>query len=110
MADKKISQLPDAGTILGDEVFPFLQGGSNVKGDLDTLKGFVRSFRGDFNASGNVFPATGGTGIGGAIAKGDEFDISVSGTLGGEFCPVGTTIRARQDAPGNTLANWRITF
>jgi len=110
MADKKISQLDAAGTLTGAELLPGVQSGGNVKVDINTVKAFVRSFRGDFDASSNTFPTSGGTGSGGAIAKGDEFDISVEGTLGGVLCPVGTTIRARQDVPGNTLANWRIFF
>lgn len=65
---------------------------------------------GFYDASVNVFPASGGTGPGGSIQKDNTFDISVSGTLGGQLVPAGATIRAVIDSPGQTLANWRIYF
>jgi hypothetical protein len=65
---------------------------------------------GAYNASGNVFPSSGGTGTAGAIQRGNTFDISVAGVLGGEAVPVGATIRAKINAPGNVLANWRIYY
>lgn len=65
---------------------------------------------GNYDASTNTFPTSGGTGTAGAIKKGNEFDISVAGTLGGEAVPIGATIRAKIDTPGNTLANWRIFY
>lgn len=65
---------------------------------------------GDYDASGNAFPTTGGTGTSGAIKRGNTFDISVAGTLGGEEVPPGATIRAKVDTPGQTLSNWRISY
>jgi len=38
-------------------------------------------YRGLFNASGGTFPTTGGSGVGGAVMKGDFWYISVSGSL-----------------------------
>lgn len=64
--------------------------------------------RGNYNASGNVYPSTGGSGTAGAILKGDIWTISVAGTLNGILLKVGDTIRALQDTPGQTDANWAI--
>lgn len=62
--------------------------------------------RGAYDASGNVFPSSGGSGTAGAILKGDIWTISVAGTLGGVAVQVGDTVRALLDTPGSTLANW----
>lgn len=65
---------------------------------------------GNYDASTNLFPTTGGYLSGGGIMRGDVFDITVDGTLGGTFVGAGSTIRALVDNPGQTLANWKITF
>jgi hypothetical protein len=65
--------------------------------------------RGNFNASVNTFPTTGGSGSAGAILKGDIWTISViavSGPLLGY--PVGSTVRALTDTPGQTAGNWDV--
>jgi hypothetical protein len=64
--------------------------------------------RGNYNASGNVFPSSGGSGTAGAILKGDIWTVSVAGTLGGVAVAVGDTVRALIDTPGSTLANWAL--
>jgi hypothetical protein len=64
--------------------------------------------RGSFDASGNVFPSSGGSGTAGAILKGDIWTISVVGTLGGSVVSIGDTVRALTDTPGQTAANWSI--
>lgn len=64
--------------------------------------------RGNYNASGNTWPASGGSGTAGAIMKGDLWYISVGGTLGGTAVLVGNTIRALADTPGQTAGNWDI--
>jgi hypothetical protein len=63
--------------------------------------------RGNFDASVNTFPTTGGSGTAGAIKKGDVWLISVvatSGPLNGVLA--GATIRALVDVPGQTGGNW----
>lgn len=65
--------------------------------------------RGNYDASSNLFPSTGGSGTAGAILKGDIWLISVSGTLGGNFVDVGYWLRALTNAPGQTSANWAIS-
>lgn len=64
--------------------------------------------RGNYDASTNLFPSTGGSGTSGAILKGDLWYISVSGTLGGQLVNVGDSVRALTDAPGQTSGNWDI--
>lgn len=63
--------------------------------------------RGNFNASVNTYPTTGGSGVAGAIMRGDTWTISVvatSGTLIG--LAVGVTVRSLIDNPGQTSTNW----
>lgn len=65
--------------------------------------------RGNFDASVNAYPSSGGSGAAGAIMKGDIWTISVAGTLPtAQAVEVGDTVRALQDTPGNTQANWAI--
>ena len=64
--------------------------------------------RGNYDASVNTFPASGGSGSAGAILKGDIWLVSVAGTLGGAAVVAGDTVRAKQDTPGQTAGNWAI--
>ena len=64
--------------------------------------------RGNFSASGNVFPSTGGSGTAGAVLKGDLWLISVAGTLGGVAVGAGDQVRALVDTPGQTAGNWAV--
>lgn len=65
--------------------------------------------RGNFNASVNAYPSSGGSGTAGAILKGDIWTVSVGGTLPtGLVVVAGDTVRALVDTPGNTQANWAI--
>lgn len=62
--------------------------------------------RGIFSAAGGLFPTTGGSGVSGAVVKGDIWTISVAGVLGGTEVNIGDTIRALIDSPGQTSGNW----
>jgi hypothetical protein len=64
--------------------------------------------RGNYDASVNTFPASGGSGAAGAVVKGDIWRVTVAGTLGTAAVQVGDTVRALSDAPGQTAANWAI--
>jgi hypothetical protein len=64
--------------------------------------------RGNYDASGNTYPADGGSGVGGGILKGDIWFISVAGTLGGTAVTVGSSVRALQNNPGQTPSKWDI--
>ena len=65
--------------------------------------------RGNYNASGNTFPASGGSGAAGVILKGDLWTVSVAGSLGGVAVTAGDVLRALVDTPGQTASNWVIT-
>ncbi len=64
------------------------------------------NYRGAYDASGNVYPSTGGSGTEGAILKGNAWAISVAGTLSGEAIQVGDWIIANVDTPAQTASNW----
>lgn len=66
--------------------------------------------RGNFDASGNVFPdaSAGGSGSHGAVLQSDTWTISTAGTLGGVPVKVDDVIRARIDGATNTLLDWHI--
>lgn len=57
-------------------------------------------------ATNNAFPATGGTGTAGAVARGDRWRLTVDLTVSGNIIPAGTIIEANTDTPGQTWANW----
>ncbi len=65
--------------------------------------------RGNFDASVNAYPSSGGSGTAGVILKGDIWTISVAGTLPtAQAVEVGDTVRALVDTPGNAQADWAI--
>jgi hypothetical protein len=65
--------------------------------------------RGNWDASGNLFPSGTGSGTAGAVLKGDLWTISVAGTLGSSAVTAGDVVRALVDTPGQTAGNWTIT-
>lgn len=65
--------------------------------------------RGMYDASSNLFPATGGSGLAGAVKGDDLWYISVAGTLGGTAVVAGDAVVAITDAPLQVAASWRIT-
>ena len=80
----------------------------SVKDYADSLVVGLLDDRGNYDASTNLFPATGGSGVAGAILKGDLWFISVAGILGGVLVPIGASVRALVDTPGQTSTNWNI--
>jgi hypothetical protein len=78
-----------------------------VKTYVDASVTGVLDDRGNWDASTNLFPTTGGSGPGGSILKGDLWFVSVAGTLGGTAVVVGNNFRALVDNP--TLStDWNI--
>lgn len=65
-------------------------------------------YRDLFDASGNAFPTTGGTGYAGAIRVGDLWVISVSGTLDGVAVSPGDVIIALSG--GATISGWILLY
>jgi len=82
---------------------------NSAKSYADSLVVWLLDDRGNYNASGNVFPSSGWSGTAWAILKGDLWSISVAGTLWGVAVTAWDVIRAIVDTPGNTLWNWSIT-
>ena len=64
--------------------------------------------RGSYNASSNEFPISGGSGVGGAILRGDTWFLSAGGILGGVNSPSGSNVRALIDSPTNNISDWNI--
>lgn len=107
-------------TIIGNETDEDLYPNTKAVADADTavlndantyadsLALGLLDDRGNYDASSNLFPSTGGSGIAGAVLTGDVWYISVAGTLGGTPVNVGDSIRALTDTPGQTSSNWGI--
>ncbi len=85
--------------------FPTVQA---AKTYMDGLVVGLLDDRGSHDASGNMFPSTGGSGTAGAVMKGDLWFISVGGTLGTQEVTIGDSVRAMVDSPGQTASNWNI--
>lgn len=81
---------------------------ANAKAYADGLVVGLLDDRGNYDASGNTFPASGGSGAAGAIMKGDIWRISVAGSLGGKRAEVDSWVRALADSPGQTASNWAL--
>ncbi len=108
MSDKSISQLPDGGLLQNNDKLVIARAGSNYHILGDQIQINLWNDRGNYDASSNVFPSTGGSGPAGAILKYDLWVASSDGTLGGDPVIAGQTIRALVDTPGQTAANWAI--
>jgi hypothetical protein len=91
---------------VNDTLYPSV---AAVKAYADALVVGLVDDRGNFDASANTFPSSGGSGSAGAILKGDLWIISVAGTLGGVAVAVGDQVRALVDTPGQTASNWAIS-
>lgn len=77
----------------------------NAKAYADGLATGVYRSAGDWNASVGTYPTT-GTGTAGAIRRGDTYNVSVAGNMGGFFYDLGDKFYAIVNAPGQTAANW----
>lgn len=105
MANKKISELPTATDEDGSELQEVVQGGVNKQ----TTSGRQNKYRGAYDASGNTFPASGGSGSSGGVRAGDHWYFSVAATnLDSQAWPIGTIALALVNTPGQTTTNWRL--
>lgn len=93
-------------SIINNTLYPSIQA---VNDQITAAVTGLFNDRGNYNASSNLFPATGGSGGAGAILKGDIWTISISGTLGGTPVTPGQTVRALVNTPGQTAGNWAIS-
>lgn len=78
----------------------------SVKTYVDSMVAGLLDYRGAYDASGNTYPAAGGSGVAGAVMKGDMWVVSVAGILNSKTVHVGDYIIALVDDPGQTNANW----
>lgn len=88
---------------VNDTLYPTVEA---VQEAINTAVTGLLDYRGTYDASTNLFPATGGSGLLGAVLKGDFWIASVAGTLGGTAVTIGDLIIALVDTPGQTAANW----
>lgn len=83
---------------------------TNAKSYADGLVIGLLDDRGNYNPTvTSLYPTTGGSGVAGAILKGDLWTISYDGNVNGIAVTTGDTVRALVDAPGQNNANWAIT-
>lgn len=92
------------GTV-NDTLYPTVKA---VNDAITTAVTGLLDYRGSYDASVNTFPATGGSGLLGAILKGDFWICTVAGTLGGVSVTSGDLIIALQDTPAQTASNWNL--
>lgn len=88
---------------INDTLYPTVEA---VNEAINTAVTGLLDYRGSYDASSNLFPATGGSGLLGAILKGDFWIVSVAGTLGGTAVVIGDLVIALNDTPGQTASNW----
>lgn len=83
---------------------------TNAQNYADGLVIGLLDDRGNYNPTATLaYPTTGGSGVAGAILKGDLWSISADGNVNGIAVTVGDTIRALVDNPAQVNANWAIT-
>ena len=92
-------------TIVNNTLYPTVQAVNNA---INTALIGLLDLRGNYDASGNTFPSSGGSGIAGAILKGDFWICSALGTLGSIAVTLGDLIIALEDTPGQTTVNWSL--
>lgn len=82
---------------------------SNAKNYADGLVLGLLDDRGNYNPTAtSAYPTTSGSGVAGAILKGDLWTISADGSVNGIAVTVGDTIRALVDSPAQTNGNWAV--
>lgn len=79
-----------------------------TKAQTEALVVGLLNDRGSWDASSGLFPTTGGSGVSGAVKKGDLWYVAVAGTLAGKAVEVGDSFRALVDTPGQTAGNWSV--
>ena len=79
---------------------------TEAKDYADTVSAVIFNDRGVWNASGDTFPSTGGSGASGAIKKGDLWTVIVGGEPDNLMLESGDMIRAFVDNPGQIQSDW----
>ena len=92
-------------TTINNTLYPTVQA---VNTHIDQKLVGLWDDRGSYDASGGNYPTVNGSGTGGAILKGDIWTVNVPGTIYGIDVHIGDTIRALDNIPGQTPANWAL--
>jgi len=92
-------------SVSNDTLYPTVKA---AKDYADGLVAGLVDFRGSWDASGNLYPNSGGSGVAGAVLKGDAWIISAAGAPGGTSLNIGDLALANIDTPGQTVANWSV--
>lgn len=82
---------------------------SSARAYADNLVTGLWDDRGNYDASVDAYPTTGGSGTSGAILKGDIWTVTAEGILGSTIVDIRQTIRALVDNPGQVTGNWAIS-
>lgn len=83
---------------------------STAQSYADSLVVGLLDDRGNFDASVNAYPSSGGSGVAGAIMKGDLWTVTVGGTLPTLIVVTpGDVVRSLVNNPGNTQGNWAVS-
>lgn len=75
---------------------------AEAKAYADTVSADTVRWAGFWNASTGSYPT------GSGIRRGDEYEVSVAGTIGAVEFEVGDLLRARINSPGQTSSNWSV--
>lgn len=112
------SRLPElSGLNLSDRLDKMLALLTNQRNDLNSILSYVNrtvyvagflNYRGVYNAGGGAYPIIGGSGLAGAIKRGDMWIISQAGIINGINIIRTDIIVAQIDAPGQDNNNWDI--
>ncbi len=107
-----LGQVIDSGVAITNDI---IQNNTTTVFDTEAVQTIVANaiaganhFRGFYDASSNLFPTTGGSGVGGSVAQYDYWFISVAGTLGGTPVSPSNIIQAKVDLPAQISSNWII--
>jgi hypothetical protein len=104
-ANKSTNVITDAAS---DVKYPSVRA---TKEYADSLVTGLLDDRGNFTpdvTSPGGWPTTSGSGVGGAIMKGDIWFCSASGFMGTTAVVAGSSFRAVVDSPGQTAGNWNV--
>lgn len=81
---------------------------SQVRTEIQTATLGLWDDRGGYTVVANEYPTTGGSGVSGAILKGDIWTISGTGLIGSIEVEAGDTVRALIDSPTQSPSDWNI--
>lgn len=79
---------------------------SSAKAYTDQQVTSVYRPAGGWDASQGTFPTT-GTGTNGGIRRGDTYNVTVAGSIGGHLYDIGDTFYANAPTPGQVASNWQ---